>query len=172
METLFSLDAQLLFQGALLAVSVFLLFVALSYLLFEPARRLMEQRKRRIAEDLAQAQLQKQEAEDYKTEYKNKRAQADAEAEALLQKSRQRAYHQERALLDEAMEKVTERKEQARKEIALERQQARETMKKEMLSLAQMLTEKVIAASINENIQNSLVEETLKEMSEQTWANL
>lgn len=172
METLFRLDAQLLFHGALLAVSVFLLFGALSYLLFEPARKLMEQRKRRIQEDLAQAQIQKQEAEDYKTEYEKKRKQADVEAEALLQKSRQRAYEQERALLDEAMEKVMERKEQARKELALERQQAKEVMKKEMISLAQLLTEKVVATSINESIQNSLVEETLKEMSEQTWANL
>lgn len=172
METLFSLDAQLLFNVALLAVSVFLLFGALSYLLFEPARKLMEQRKRRIQEDIAQAQVQKQVAEDYKTEYEKKRSQADAEAETLLQKSRQRAYNQERALLDEAMEKVMKRKEQARKEMALERQQAQEAVKKEMISLAQLLTEKVVTTSINASIQNSLVEETLKEMSEQTWVNL
>ena len=39
---LFNLDAQLLFDTILLAVAVFFLFLLMSYLLFNPARKLLK----------------------------------------------------------------------------------------------------------------------------------
>ena len=48
MERLFNLDAQLLFDTVLLAVAVFFLFMLMSYLLFNPARKLLKDRQDRI----------------------------------------------------------------------------------------------------------------------------
>ena len=42
---LFNLDAQLLFDTVLLAVAVFFLFMLMSYLLFNPARKLLKDRQ-------------------------------------------------------------------------------------------------------------------------------
>ena len=42
---LFNLDAQSLFDTALLAIAVFFLFMLMSYLLFDPARKLLKDRK-------------------------------------------------------------------------------------------------------------------------------
>ena len=42
-------------------------------------------------------------------------------------------------------------------------------MKQEMISIASLMAGKVVAASIDTNIQNSLIDETLKEMGESTW---
>ena len=42
-------------------------------------------------------------------------------------------------------------------------------MKQEMISIAQVMAGKVVTASIDTSIQNSLIDETLKEMGEQTW---
>ena len=42
-------------------------------------------------------------------------------------------------------------------------------MKKEMVSIASLMAGKVVAASMNTAIQDSLLEETLKEIGDTTW---
>lgn len=46
---------------------------------------------------------------------------------------------------------------------------AMDDMKQEMITIAAMMAQKVVAASIDTSIQDSLVDETLKEMGESTW---
>ena len=58
---------------------------------------------------------------------------------------------------------------QARIEAQLEKQKAADDMKKEMISIASLLAGKVTAGAIDTSIQDSLVEETLKEIGETTW---
>ena len=53
MTRLFNLDAQLLFDTALLALSVYVLFAALSYFLFKPARAVLADRRKRIESERA-----------------------------------------------------------------------------------------------------------------------
>lgn len=42
-------------------------------------------------------------------------------------------------------------------------------MKKEIVSVASIMAGKVVAASIDTTVQDSLIDETLKEMGESTW---
>mgnify|MGYP006982017549 CR=1 FL=1 len=42
-------------------------------------------------------------------------------------------------------------------------------MKREMIAVAAMMAAKVAAASVTPEVQNKLVEETLREMGERTW---
>ena len=42
-------------------------------------------------------------------------------------------------------------------------------MKQEMISVATAMASKVISANIDINIQNQLVDETIKEMGDSTW---
>ena len=54
-------------------------------------------------------------------------------------------------------------------EAELEKKHAMDDMKQEMITVAAMMAQKVVAASIDTNIQSTLVDETLKEMGESTW---
>ena len=42
-------------------------------------------------------------------------------------------------------------------------------VKKEIITVAGLMAQKVVSANIDTNIQDSLVEETLKEMGDSTW---
>ena len=42
-------------------------------------------------------------------------------------------------------------------------------MKQEMIAIASMMAQKVVSASIDTDVQESLIDETLKEMGENTW---
>ena len=51
----------------------------------------------------------------------------------------------------------------------LEKKKALDNMKQEIVSIASLMAGKVVAASIDTTVQDTLIEETLKEMGESTW---
>lgn len=57
----------------------------------------------------------------------------------------------------------------ANEEARLEKNRAMDEMKQEMITVASMMAAKVVVASIDTTVQNTLVEETLKEMGDSTW---
>ena len=59
--------------------------------------------------------------------------------------------------------------ENAKSEAELEKKHAMDDMKQEMIQIASLMAQKAVAASITTDIQDTLVEETLKEMGESTW---
>ena len=122
---MFNLDAQLLFDTVLLAVAVFFLFMLMSYLLFNPARKLLKDRQDRIESDINTAVADKESAAALKAEYEGKLKDID--------------------------------------------KHAMDDMKQEMIQIASLMAQKAVAASITTDIQDTLVEETLKEMGESTW---
>ena len=60
-------------------------------------------------------------------------------------------------------------RERAEQEAELEKKKAADDVKKEMISIASVMAGKVVAASIDTTVQDSLIEETLKEMGDNTW---
>ena len=169
MERLFTLDAQFLFDAIVLALSMLVLFKLLSYLLFNPVRDLLEKRKQRVADDQETAKRERQVATAFKEEYDQKLKEVDKEAEAILTEARKRAKQNEAKIVAEAKEEAARIIARANAEIELEKKRALNDMKQEMITIASMMAEKVVAASIDTNVQESLIDETLKEMGEGTW---
>lgn len=166
---LFNLDAQLLFDTALLAIAVFFLVLAMSYLLFNPARKLLKDRQERISNDIDSAKEDKESAAALKAEYEAKLKEVDKEAEGILAEARQKAMKNQAKMIDEAKEEASRIVKRAQEEAELEKKHAMDDMKQEMITVAAMMAQKVVAASIDTNIQSTLVDETLKEMGESTW---
>ena len=169
MERLFTLDAQFLFDAVVLALSMLVLFTALSYLLFNPVRDMLEKRKQRVVDDQETAKREKAEAIAFKEEYDLKLKQVEKEAEAILSEARKQAKQNEMKIVAEAKEEASRIIARANTEIELEKKRALDDMKQEMISIAAMMAEKVVVASIDTNVQESLIDETLKEMGEGTW---
>lgn len=166
---LFNLDAQLLFDTALLAIAVFFLVLAMSYLLFNPARKMLKDRQERISNDIDSAKEDKESAAALKAEYEAKLKEVDKEAEGILAEARQKAMKNQAKIIDEAKEEASRIVKRAQEEAELEKKHAMDDMKQEMIAVAAMMAQKVVAASIDTNIQSTLVDETLKEMGESTW---
>lgn len=169
MERLFTLDAQFLFDTIVLALSMLLLFTALSYLLFNPVRDMLEKRKQRIVDDREAAKREKEEATSYKQEYEKKLQEVDKEVQVILSEARKKAMKNENAIIAEAKEEAARIMARANAEIELEKKRALDDMKQEMIAVASMMAQKVVSASIDTEVQESLIDETLKEMGENTW---
>lgn len=169
MTRFFGLDSQLLFEAPLVGIAVFILFIALSYLLFNPVRKVLEDRAERIRKDIDSAKEEKEDAISFKTEYDEKLKNINKEAELILSDARKAALKNESKIINEAKQEAARIIERANEEALLEKKRALDEIKQEMIAVASLMAGKVVAASIDTTIQDSLVEETLKEMGEQTW---
>lgn len=165
------LDAQLLFDTCITLVAMFVLFVALSYLLFNPARKLIQKRKALIQNQLAEAAGVKQEALTMKQEYDARMAQVEDESAALLTEARKKAKTRENEIVAEANEEAHRIIHRAEKEVALEKDKVRDEMKQEMVQVAALMAGKFVSESMDEEAQARLIDDTLKEMGDETWQN-
>ncbi len=169
MERLIGFDPQLLFESFFTALNIFILFFGLSYLLFDPVRNVLEKRRQKIAGELAQAADDKKNAAAMKAEYEAKLKDVSKEADAILEEARRKAKVRENEIVEEARAEAARIVERANREVELEKKKALDDMKQEIVSIASLMAGKVVAASIDTTIQDTLIDETLKEMGESTW---
>ena len=169
MERLFDLDLQLLADATLTAISVFVLFLLASYLLFNPARELLKKRQDKIKDDIDTANKDKEDAAALKADYDAKIKDIQRESEEILSEARKKAKANEAQIIAEAKEEANRIIKNAENEALLEKQRAYDEMKQEMISIASLMAGKVVAQSIDTTIQESLIEETLKEVGDKTW---
>ena len=171
MERLFNLDFQLIADSCLTIMAVVVLFFAFSYFLFDPVRKMLNDRKEKIRFELDDAKENMEHAQALKAEYEEKLKNVEKEAEAILSEARRKALANENQIVAQAKEEAARILERARVEAELEKQKMADDVKKEMVSIASILAGKVVSASIDTTVQNQLIDETLKEMGEGTWLN-
>ena len=155
---LFGLDYQLLFDAAITAINVFILFLLLSVILFNPVRNMLKKRQDKITSDRETANQSREEALAMK-------------AELILSDARKTAVHNEQKIIDEAKEEAARIIERANKEAELEKQKAADDVKQQIVAVSAMIASKLIAKSIDESESNAIIEQTLNEMGENTWRN-
>ena len=166
---LFDLDLQLLADATLMIIAVFVLFLIASYFLFNPVREMMAKRQAKIKGELDSAAKDMEDASLLKKQYEEKLKNINAEAEAILSDARKRALENENKIVAQAKDEAARIIDRARVEAELEKQKAADDVKREMVVLASIMAGKVVKASIDTTVQESLVNETLKEIGESTW---
>ena len=160
---IFGLDPQLVFQVAFQMLAIFILFLAASYLLLDPVRKILNDRK--------EAKESREQAIRFKDEYDTKLKRIDKEAEQILSDARKKAMQRENEIIADARAEAARIMENAKSEAELEKKRVKDEVKQEIISVAALMSEKIIAASVDEQTQNALFEQTLKEMGDKTWLN-
>lgn len=168
---IFGLDAQTLFDTCITLIAMLFLFILLSYLLFNPARKLIQKRKDFIQGQLDEAAAAKKEALSMKEEYDARLSRVSDESAELLAEARKKAKTRESEIVAEANEEAHRIVTRAEKEVALEKDKVRDEMKQEMVQVAALMAGKFVARSMDEATQAGLIDETLKEMGDDTWQN-
>lgn len=166
---LFDLKPQLIHDAILSMIAVFTLFLVASNLLFNPVRQMLKKRQDKIQGELEDAKQNQDEATALKAEYEAKLKDINVEAEEILGEARKKALANENRIITEAKEEAARIRERAEQEAELEKKKAADDVKKEMISIASVMAGKVVAASIDTTVQDSLIEETLKEIGDNTW---
>lgn len=170
-ERMFGIDWQLLADSSLTIIAVFALFAIMSYFLFNPARKMLNDRREKIRGELETARSDMDEAKKLREEYEGKLKVIDKEAEGILSEARSKGLANQSQIIADAKEEAARILERARVEAQLEKQKMSDDVKKEIITVASAMAGKVVAASIDTTVQDQLLDDTLKEMGENTWLN-
>ena len=166
---LFNLDPQLLHDAVLLAIAVFVMFLFLSYMLFNPAREMLKKRQDKVKDEIDSAEKSKEDAAKLKEEYENRLREIHKEEDAILGAARTKALDNEAKIIEDAKAEAANIIARANKQAELEMKKAQDEIKKEIISVAALVAEKVVSDKIDIEIQDSLIDDTLKEIGEKTW---
>lgn len=168
-DYIFGLDPQLLVDSAITILAMFFVFLFLSYLLFNPARNLMEKRQEGIREQMETAAREKQDAIQFKAEYDEKIKNVQKETDEILSEARKKALKKESVMLEEAREEAAQIVARANREVELEKSKVKDEMKQEIINVATAMAGKIVASSLDESKQSQLLADTLEEMGDETW---
>ena len=86
-----------------------------------------------------------------------------------MAEARKKAIANEERIIREAKEEAVRILEHARNEAELEKQKVADEVKKEIIMISALMANKVVAASIDAQTQEKLINETLRELGESTW---
>ena len=166
---LFNLDPQLLHDAVLLAIAVFVMFLFLSYMLFNPAREMLKKRQDKVKNDIDSAEKSREDAAKLKEEYENRLREIHKEEDAILSAARQKALENETKIIDQAKAEAANIIERANHQAELEMKKAQDEIKKEIITVASMVAGKAVSEKLDIEIQDSLIDDTLKEIGAKTW---
>lgn len=169
LSRLFDLDFQLLADASLMIIAMFFLFMFASHYLFNPVRKMLQDRQNKIKGELEQAAHDQESAKESRRLYEEKLAAVEKEAEAILADARKRGMENEARIVAEAKEEAAKIVDRAKVEAELEKKKMADEVKREMVAVASVMAAKIVAANIDANAQHELIEETLKEIGDSTW---
>ena len=156
--------------GTILAqmLNFFILVWILARFAYKPLVSMMQERKDRIAKDLADAQNARNEAEQFKADYAAQIANARQEAQQIVEKAVQQAEATTREQLAAAREQIEREKERARQDIVNERDRAMNNLRNEVISLSVAMATKVVAKDMDSEANTKLIEDAIAKLDSKT----
>ncbi len=144
-------------------VNFAVLLVILRLTLYKPVLRMLDDRKRRIAEGLNAAEIARREAASAQANIQAQLEAARKEGQEIVANAQAIASRIESESREQAAREREAALEKARNEIQLERDRAIAELRKEFAAITIAAAEKVINQSLDEQAHRRIIEETLAE---------
>jgi F-type H+-transporting ATPase subunit b len=139
-------------------------FFLLRRLAFGRIQAIIDQRRERIRQALDEADKAREEARQLRELTKNEREEAKAERESILEESRKQGQQQLAQARQQAAEDLERRLEENRKAIEAENRKLREAIRRDVVELTLLASEKVTGKVLDSDDQRRLIDETIEEI--------
>jgi F-type H+-transporting ATPase subunit b len=131
---------------------------------FSRIQGLIEQRRDRIREALDEADKARSEARELREQVAREREQAKADREQILEESRRQAHRQLEQAREQADADLKARLEKNREELDAENARLREQIRRDVVELTLLASEKVTGKVLDADDQRRLIDETIEEV--------
>ena len=152
-------------------ISFVILVALLSYLLYKPLIRVLDQRSERIRESLEASQRAQEEAARSQEEMQEQLESARAEGQQMIAQAREVADRFREEELARAREEIAAERSRAEANIQRERDAAIEDLRREFAGLAVVAAERVIRRSLDDSDHSTLIGQVLDEGSQSARRN-
>ena len=133
-------------------------------LAFGRIQRLIDERRERIREALDEADKAREEARQLRELTRQEREEARSERDRTLDETRRQAEEQFRRARQEAESDLQRRLEENQRAIEAENRRLREDIRRDVVELTLLTSEKVTRKVLDEDDQRRLIDETIREM--------
>lgn len=164
-----TLDKQFLIQLCWQIFNTLILCGGLSYILYKPMTKFLDNRKERIKTQISTAENQLKEANALKAEYENKLKGISAERDEILESARVRATQREQQIIAEAKKEAEALKNRAELDIQREQEKVKDEVKNQIIEISSLMAGHFIKASIEESEQNKLINEVISDLGDVKW---
>ncbi|MGB3971654.1 MAG: ATP synthase F0 subunit B [Limnochordia bacterium] len=168
---LFGLDNQTVIQIAIQLFNAIVLAVALSVILYKPAKEFLRKRSDGIQSKINEAETAAAKANELIAEYERKLKAIDQEREKILEEARVKAYEESKQMLAEARQEASEIKKRAMESMAEEKKRLKEEARLYIIEVAAEMAKKYLAEAIDDAVQERIFEETIAQLEEAQWRN-
>ena len=148
-----SINATLIAQ----ILNFLILLAILAKFAYKPLLNVMEERRNRIANDLASAEKTRLEAESLKAEYTQQLADARQQATEIVEKANKIAQNLHDEMVEQARVEKEEMMASAKERIEQEKQQAMLDIRSEVIALSTMIAGKIVDQKLNSAEDQKLV---------------
>jgi F-type H+-transporting ATPase subunit b len=131
---------------------------------FSRIQRLIDQRRDRIREALDEADKARSEARELREQVAREREEAKADREQILEESRRQAQRQLEQAREQADADLKMRLEKNREELEAENARLREQIRRDVVELTLLASEKVTGKVLDADDQRRLIDETIEEV--------
>jgi F-type H+-transporting ATPase subunit b len=147
-------------------VNFTLLAVLLYFVAYKPILRMLDERSARIQKGLQDAEDASRRAAEMEQEYEQRMAEARRGGQEIIAQATQMSEKARQDILAQAREEARTQIDRAREEISRERDQAMADLRQQVADLSLMISEKVLAESLDEDRQRRLIARFLEQTEE------
>lgn len=139
-----------------------ILFFVLTKFLYRPILKILDERKRRIAESLTHEQKIAEERVKLDKEKENELKKAKEKGREIIEEAKTEAEKQKNTLLKKAESEAERLLGRAKEQLILEKEKLREEIKKELTDLSLVMAEKILEEKLSRQEKAELILEPLK----------
>lgn len=155
-----------LWQILISLANLVLLFLIVKKFLFAPIKRILAQRQQEIDSRYNAAAQAQAQADGNRREWEATMATARSQAADMMQTATQQAKFRSDAMINEARQKADSILRMAQTEAELERKKAEQDIRREIVEVSGVLTEKVLGRAINDDDHRALIDSFLDELGD------
>ncbi len=145
-------------------INTLIIFLLYRFLLHNKVMAVLDERKKKIGEQMKAAQDAQAEAEAVKKEYSERLEQSKEEAAQIVSAAVKRAGEREAAIMAQAQEEAALLKQKAEESIALEKKKALNEIKDQISDIVIMASEKVCEKEISKKDNEALISRFIAEV--------
>ena len=142
------------------------MFLIIKKFLYKPVKATLAKRQEELNEHYQAAELAEQEARRQQADWDAKMAGAKAEADRIVDQATEQAKFRSDAMIEQARQKANALVQTAQAEADLERKKAEDGIKREIVEVSGLLTEKMLEREINAEDHRRLIDSFIDQIGE------
>ena len=150
-----------LWQIIISLVNLLIVFLIVKKFLYKPVKNMIDARRADIDNTISEAEEAKNKALSDKAAYEEKLLSADSEAEGIIKNAVDIASAREAEMIAEAKAKAEAIVKKAEAEAVLEKKKAEADIKREIVDVSTLLTEKILEREISEEDHKKLIDSVI-----------